>query len=76
MVRKRTLKAGDGHRATPEEKIYDDLAKKKTEGAEAELERIRSERQRMEDLLERLRKILETPGEAKPENPAEPKNKP
>jgi len=65
-------------KATPEEKIYDDLAKerKKTEGAEAELKRIRSERQRMEDLLERLRKILETPGEAKPENPAEPKNKP
>ncbi len=54
--------------ATPEEKVYDDLAgeRKKTENAEAELERIRKERQRMEDLLDRLRKILESPGETKP----------
>jgi hypothetical protein len=60
--------------ATPDEKVYDDLAgeRKKTENAEVELERIRKERQRMEDLLDRLRKILETPGETKSENPPSP----
>ncbi|MBN1541592.1 hypothetical protein JW992_05565 [candidate division KSB1 bacterium] len=51
--------------------IYDQLAKERqeTEGAEAELERIRRERQRMEDLLERLRTILETPSEPPPSTP-------
>jgi len=41
---------------------FEDLAteRKKTENAESELERIRTERQRMQDLLDRLRKILET----------------
>jgi hypothetical protein len=44
-------------------KSFEDLAseRKKTENAESELERIRAERQRMQDLLDRLRKILETP---------------
>jgi len=69
MVRKKEnalKRAIVNDKATPEEKVYDDLAaeRKKTEGAEAELQRIRNERQRMEDLLERLRKILESPGES------------
>ncbi len=49
--------------AAADGKSFEDLAseRKKTENAESELERIRTERQRMQDLLERLRKILETP---------------
>jgi hypothetical protein len=62
------------------EKLYQDMAdtRQQTENAEAELERIRSERQRMEDLLQRLRKILEWPaaGTAQPtEQPKEEKPK-
>ncbi|MBN2357008.1 hypothetical protein JXO59_12905 [candidate division KSB1 bacterium] len=54
-----------------DEEMYKDLIeeKRKTESAENELERIRAERQRMEDLLQRLRKILEAPSKEKPENP-------
>ncbi len=54
-----------------ENKVQQELLKEqiRTESAESELEKIRAERQRMEDLLERLRKILETPTKEKPDNP-------
>ena len=51
--------------------------RKTTEDAEAELERIRAERARMQDLLNRLKKILETPPGKEPEKRQEkdsPKN--
>ena len=69
-----------GQSAPVSEKLYEELAseRRKTESAEAELERIRAERQRMEDLLKRLREVLEwpaTPSQQKEKKP-EKKDKP
>ena len=50
--------------------VYEQLTdeRRANEDAEAELERIRTERQRMEDLLDRLRNILENPVGSTPQN--------
>lgn len=54
-----------------EEEAFRQLLKEqqKAENAASELEKIRAERQRMEDLLERLRKILEGPTREKSDRP-------
>jgi hypothetical protein len=62
----RPLEASATSVSTDDTQLYKALAdeRRKTEDAEQELERIRTERKRMEQMLERLRRILEWPSQS------------